>query len=95
MSERAPLDDPTYMPEHPPVDGVIPPVVARWGPASQRRWFRRFWRELADQQGWDSFYCSSEYHLGSCCYSCGDEAEMGSGVAQDGWCCCRDERIRG
>ena len=90
----ASLDDPRHEPLHPPVDGKIPDVVARWGPRSQLRWFRRFRRELADRQDWDRFYCTSECHLGSCCYSCFEEGEHGTGVMQDGWCCCRDERIR-
>lgn len=86
-----PLDDPHYVPQHPPVDGQIPDVVARWGKRSQLRWFRRFRRQLADRQEWDRFYSCSEHHLGSCCYSCFEEADFG--VMQDGWCCCRDERI--
>lgn len=96
MSTLAPLDDPTYTPEHPPVNGIIPPVVARWDVASQRRWFRRFSGQLAERQpqGWDEFYCVTANHLGGCCYSCDDEAERGYGVAMDGWCCCRDRSGR-
>lgn len=89
---RAPLDDPAYEPVHQPVDGKIPDVVAKWGPRSQLRWFWRFRRQLADRQDWGRFYCASEHHRGSCCYSCEEESDFG--VMQDGWCCCRDERIR-
>jgi hypothetical protein len=93
---RAPLDDPDYVPQHPPVNGIIPDVVAKWGPRSQLRWFRRFRSQLADRQpqSWDRFYCATENHLGGCCYSCYDEADMGTGVIMDGWCCCQDERGR-
>lgn len=91
---RAPLDDPAYEPEHPPVNGVIPDVVAKWGPKSQLRWFRRFQPQLAGGQPWSQYYVHSEGHLGICCCSCGDEYEHGTGVIMDGWCCCRDERSR-
>jgi hypothetical protein len=96
MPDRAPLDDPAYIPEHPPINGIIPPIVARWGPKSQQRWFTRFWRDLAKQQEQSTrlFYCESEHHLGPCCYSCGEEAEYDMGVIMDGWCCCRDERAK-
>ncbi len=91
---RAPLEDPNYVPVHPPVNGIIPGVVAKWGPRSQLRWFRRFGPDLGVRKDWDLYYCYSEHHSGLCCFSCGDEAEMGTGVAQDGWCCCRDERTK-
>jgi hypothetical protein len=96
MPDRAPLDDPAYTPEHPPVDGIIPAVVARWGAVSQRRWFRRYWAELAQQQGQDlrQFFIESEHHRGPCCLSCADEWDAGTGVIMDGWCCCRDERAK-
>lgn len=91
---RAPLDDPNYEPEHPPVNGIIPGVVAKWGPRSQLRWFRRFRSQLSDRQGqgWDQFYYVTENHLGGCCYSCAEEYEYSTGVMMDGWCCCREER---
>jgi len=92
MPDRAPLDDPAYAPEHPPINGIIPPVVARWGPKSQRRWFRRFRAELK-WQSLDGFYCESEHHVGSCCDSCAQDAAMGYGGDVDGYCCCQDERM--
>lgn len=90
----APLEDPTYAPEHPPVNGQIPDVVAKWGPRSQHRWFRRFRSQLADrqEQGWGQFYCVTENHLGGCCYSCDEEYEYSTGVMMDDGCCCRDQR---
>lgn len=87
----APLDDPTYQPKHPPIDGQIPGVVAKWGPASQLRWFRRFGSQLGVRRDWDQFYCHSEHHRGLCCFSCEDEGDLG--VQGGGHCCCRDERI--
>jgi hypothetical protein len=87
----APLDDPAYVPKHPPVDGSIPDVVARWGAASQLRWFRRFGPDLGIRKDWGLYHCHSEYHLGLCCTSCWDEAH--TGVMQDGYCCCHDDRI--
>ncbi|MET9086148.1 hypothetical protein ABZX77_30455 [Streptomyces sp. NPDC004237] len=89
----APLDDPTYTPQHPPVDGQVPAVVAKWGPRSQIRWFRRFGRELAPRRDWSQYHVHSEHHLGTCCDSCFDEYLDGTGVQLDGWCCCRDQRI--
>jgi hypothetical protein len=102
----APLDDPTYDPVHKPARGRVPEVVARWGRRSQLRWWRRFRAELYEQiqaltvaernalpRDSDEYYIESEYHRGVCCYSCADEAEYDMGVMQDGWCCCRDERI--
>jgi hypothetical protein len=103
----APLDDPSYDPVHKPVGGRIPEVVARWGAASQLRWFRRFRAEVNRQRDaltvaernalprdLDEYYIDSEHHRGSCCYSCFDEFEYGTGVMMDGWCCCRDERSK-
>jgi len=101
------LDDPAYEPVHKPVRGRVPEVVARWGKRSQLRWWRRFHTELYEQiqvlplrdrlalpRDSHEYYIESEYHRGVCCYSCGDEMEAGTGVMQDGWCCCRDERMR-
>lgn len=92
LLQLAPLDDPTYQPEHPPVAGQIPDVVAKWGPPSQVRWFRRFGAELGLRRDWDRYYCQSEHHRDLCCYSCEDEGERGTQGC--GYCCCRDERIR-
>lgn len=93
QTATAPLGDPTYQPKHPPVGGQIPDVVAKWGPRSQLRWFRRFGAELGRRKDWDQYFCQSEHHRDLCCYSCGDEGDQGV----QGWglhCCCRDDRIR-
>lgn len=81
----APLDDPAYEPAHPPVDGVPPDVVRKWGPRSQMRWFSRFGRDLKPQpySFWAEFYCSSEQHRGGCCVSCIEDGE----VYEDACCC--------
>ena len=89
----APLDDPAYVPEHPPVDGQIPDVVAKWGPRSQVRWFRRFGSELGRRRDWDSFYCHSEHHRGLCCTSCWEDGDLGV-LGTGDYCCCQDERMR-
>lgn len=89
---RAPLNDPTYVPAHPPVDGRVPDVVAKWGQRSQLRWFRRFRSDLAPSGDLSRYFCQSEHHRGPCCSSCESEAEDGFGIWVDGWCCCRDER---
>jgi len=90
-----PLEDPDYEPERPPVNGQIPDVVARFGPPTQIRWFKRFGEQLGKRKDWDDYYCQSEHHRGLCCGSCYSEYEdgyQGGGVMVDGWCCCRDER---
>jgi hypothetical protein len=91
----APLDDPAYQPVHPPVDGQIPPVVAKWGPRSQMRWFHRFNDDLNPQKHavWDQFHCMSEHHRGFCCTSCLDDYRLGyDGPPEDNdgnpLCCC-------
>jgi hypothetical protein len=89
----APLDDPAYDPEHSPIAGQVPDVVAKWGPRSQLRWFRRFGTELAPRRDWDRFYCASEHHRGACCLSCWDEGDMGVLGVSGEYCCCRDERM--
>lgn len=88
-----PLEDPTYQPKYPPVNGCIPDVIVKWGKRSQLRWFLRFGRQLGFRKDWGAYYASSEYHRGLCCASCEDEYEAGTGVMMDGLCCCRDERI--
>lgn len=92
----APLDDPNYEPKHPPINGNVPDVVAKWGPQSQLRWFTRFHDQLKPQKHstWDHFYCESDHHRGSCCNSCRDDIEMGYDYPpedDDGnpLCCCR------
>lgn len=89
----APLDDPAYVPAHPPVGSVVPEVIAKWGPRSQVRWFRRFREEVGSQliPVWNRHYCVSEHHRGLCCYSCEDDA-VTAGLFPDG-CCCKDDRI--
>ena len=81
-----PLEDPTYTPEHPPIGGIVPDVVAKWGPASQLRWFTRFQGQIKPMPitEWARFYCESEQHRGICCQSCIDDGD----TWQDGICCC-------
>jgi hypothetical protein len=85
----APLEDPAYAPQHPPVGGIVPEVVRKWGPHSQYRWFGRFWPQLKAQpySFWAGFYCSSESHRGLCCSSCTDDKDEGYGDDIDGCCC--------
>ena len=84
-----PLEDPAYVPEHPPVNGVVPDVVAKWGPQSQLRWFRRFMNQVTPMRasGWDRFYCNSVEHRGLCCESCAEDAENGYGSFEEHCCC--------
>lgn len=92
----APLENPEYVPEHPPVDGRIPEVVSKFGKKTQLRWFRRFGEEINASENVDKYYYSSEYHKGACCSSCLSEFEdgyLGGGVIADGFCCCQDIRI--
>lgn len=89
VMELTPLTRPDYQPKHPPVDGKIPDVVARWGKASQLRWFRRFWKEIGPLESLGAFWCTSEHHRGPCCPPC--QGEDG-GVVADGYCCCQDTR---
>jgi hypothetical protein len=92
--ELTPLEDPDYVPKHPPVDGRIPDVVAKWGKPSQLRWFRRFAGDLHPLENLAAYWVTSEHHRGSCCVSCHWEFGEGIGVIQDGYCCCRDGRGR-
>lgn len=86
--ESPPLEDPDYEPRHRPVNGRPPDVVAKWGAASQLRWFRRFPGLRLTYQEWDSFYCESAQHRGLCCESCLQDAEWGF-LDSDDHCCCR------
>jgi hypothetical protein len=81
-----PLEDPTYTPAHPPMAGEVPDVVAKWGAASQIRWFRRFHDELKPQRYdyWSRFHTGSPHHRGDCCISCEQDSEVFEDV-----CCCR------
>lgn len=91
---NAPLEDPSYKPKYPPVDGKIPAVVIKFGPATQLRWFRRFLRDLGWGANFYEYYTTSKHHKGPCCGTCIVDCEEGYGsVIDDGWCCCRDERI--
>lgn len=93
VDDGSPLNDPDFEPGHPPVDGMIPDVVRRWGKPSQLRWFNRYRRKLATGQDVTGLSVSSEHHLGWCCWTCVVEDEEGRGVIMDGYCCCRDGRI--
>lgn len=92
-----PLEDPDYVPEHPPVDGKIPEVVAKFGMGTQLRWFARFYNKLNWSEDVSGYYVTSEHHKGDCCGACKMEFEddyQGGGVIADGWCCCKDGRIK-
>lgn len=98
VTDKPPLEDPSYEPEHPPVDGKIPEEVYHFGTRTQLRWFKRFLRELDSSNNLYKYYVHSEHHKGPCCGSCLTEYEedvsLGhGGVVCDGWCCCRDDRI--
>lgn len=93
LHDGSPLNDPTYAPRHPPVNGEPPAVVARFGPRTQIRWFQRFRRNLsghydsARKGAVDRYHCESLLHRGFCCWQCeGDEYN-------EPWegpdCCCR------
>ena len=88
-----PLEDPDYQPLHPPVNGLIPDVVEKWGPRSQRRWFDRFNDQVRAQpySVWERYYCSSTEHRGTCCSSCESDFWEGYGGDIDR-CCCRAYR---
>lgn len=89
QSSIPPLEDPNYDPIHKPVDGRPPAVVAKWGSASQLRWFRRFWGDLVPMKESElaDFYCESGQHKGLCCISC--VQEQYDGYAYTEGCCCR------
>jgi hypothetical protein len=85
--------------EHPPVNGRVPDVVYQFGPATQLRWFKRFRSELNTSNNLYDYHITSEHHRGPCCGTClaeyEEDHELGYGtVIDDGWCCCRDERIQ-
>lgn len=94
MTVTAPLEDPTYRPKYPPVDGRIPAVVERWGPRSQVRWFRRFGEQLGSRPVavWDRYYVDSVAHRGLCCTSCLDDEYEGYGGYSSG-CCCKAKEV--
>ncbi len=73
----APLNDPSYEPKHPPINGNIPAVVERWGAASQVRWFWRFRRGVGMRRDefWDAYFPTSVEHKGLCCYRCSGEED--------------------
>ncbi|MFE3202226.1 hypothetical protein [Embleya sp. NPDC059237] len=98
----APLEDPTYTPKHQPTGGRIPAVVARWGPRSQLRWYRRFDRDLVTpldaparqrhNDTIDSMYVHSLEHVGPCCSACFSEFEETGIPVNEYGCCCRSTR---
>lgn len=89
----APLEDPAYEPKHPPVEGHVPEVVAKWGPRSQVRWFRRFRNQLKTYGDWGQYFIDTELHRGPCCFSCQEEYwEYSTGVIMDDYCCCKGAR---
>lgn len=90
MTALAPLENPRYQPKHPPIDGRVPDVVEKWGPRSQLRWFDRYRSQLRPMppKEWNRFYCSSTQHRGGCCYSCGDDRDMGFDDLGLEHCCC-------
>lgn len=91
---KHPLDDPSYEPKYPRVNG-IPKEVSFFGPRTQIRWFKRYLKPF-ETEDLSSYYVTSEHHKGLCCGSCLGEFEneyQGGGVIADGWCCCRDSRI--
>lgn len=93
MSAHAPLEDPDYVPQHRPIDGVAPDVVEKWGAPSQLRWFIRYQGDLKPQPHsyWARFYCDSTQHLGLCCAYC---IEVGEYIGEDE-CCCQAFKARG
>lgn len=91
----APLDDPDYQPEHPPTrGGGVPDVIAKWGPRSQNRWFRRYSGQLAPMPHarWDLFWVHSDQHRGLCCDSCIEDENDGYGSMRPEHCCCKGFR---
>lgn len=86
-----PLEDPNYEPAYRPYRGGVHPVVAKWGPRSQVRWFSRFWRELRPMRKVeaDQYYCHSVEHRGWCCESCMGEEEDGYPTYDGEYCCCK------
>ncbi len=91
----APLEDPAYEPRHPPVGGLPPDVVAKWGPRSQMRWFGRYRDQLRPMpwKFWERFYFASAEHRGNCCSSCIEDKNEGYGWDIEG-CCCAAMRER-
>lgn len=81
------LDEQRYVP---PVDGVVPEVVASWGPQSQLRWFAEYRGQLRWQWPtyWERFYIDSELHKGRCCSSCLADIEEGYDEPDPERCCC-------
>lgn len=92
MITNPPLEDPAFFPEHVPVNGQPPAIVAKWGPKSQIRWFRRFPGLILPHAVWDQFHSSSSEHKGLCCDSCADDEEWYGEPQFDDHCCCRGSR---
>lgn len=88
-----PLEDPDYDPAYKPVAGKAPSVIAKWGAASQRRWFERFRNDVKmTHQEWDQFFVNSSEHRGLCCESCMTEEEHFGVPVFDDHCCCNGSR---
>jgi hypothetical protein len=84
-----PLENPRYVPLHPPVNGGVPDVIARWGMRSQLRWFQRFGRQLTVRSpDVEEYWCTSLEHRGMCCSGCGMEWDADGIDPTDGYACC-------
>lgn len=86
----APLNNPSYVPRHPPQDGRVPDVVEKWGPRSQLRWFERYGSALRPQPlaTWNRFHHNSPFHRGDCCISCIEDGEFFEDDNGQRLCCC-------
>lgn len=95
LYDKAPLNDSAYEPRHVPINGRIPAVVERRGPASQLRWFNRFW-DAINWRSWQhagedpaGYYVHSAIHPGPCCAGCMSDEEYTGQPVHDGVCCYR------
>lgn len=90
--DEAPLEDAAYEPVARPINGRPNPLVKKWGPRSQLRWFKRFWGSDAmptlSTADANEYHCSSLEHKGGCCGSCIEDYEMGYDDLGE-HCCCR------
>lgn len=87
LRDSSPLNDPDYVPLHPPIGGRVPAVVERFGPRTQIRWFQRFRDQLQRPVDGSRYHTESLLHRDWCCWQCeGDEwTEPWDGPG----CCCR------
>lgn len=95
LGDDSPLNRHDHMPVVVPTEGVIPEVVARWGPRSQLRWFNRFVRTLSPRpmSEWNRYHVQSLSHTGLCCDSCLEDVSEGYEPPDAGLCCCRGVRV--